>query len=838
MNQKKLFLLLCTLCVLCGSVFPQNDPLPLSNIRYWAYQIQNLDTPGNIQKIVNSQYDMVVIDPTVTYEIDFDAADMVSQIKASKASDGIHRKLVIAYIDIGQAEEWRWYWHGHTTYEEQGKCKNSHVQAIQTWAPWVVACDPDGWAGNYPVAFWDPEWKDIVINGTTLGSGLNPHFNSMLDEVVKDGFDGVYLDWVEAWEMTEVQTRAQNEGKDPGQEMLNFIKAIRAYGKQYNPDFIVIQQNSSELIDEVGANALTGAVDAIAQEGVWWDGSGGNDDWNDPTGYDEASCCTNYYLTRLRKYIAAGFPVFVCDYALNKAGQVYQKTAAEGFIGYASRRSLGKLTSTPPTFATVNSPSIGTDKTQLSFTGTVNGPSPANQTFTVSNSGTGTLNWSITDDASWLTLTPLSGTNTGEVTVSVDITGLVAGTYIAATTVSAAGAANNPQTVSVTLIVDSGSQPPPPPPESDPFGSFDSPVDGSTVRGSVAVTGWALDDSGIDNVKIYRQTNGNGNLVYIGDALLVEGARPDVQQAYPGYPNNNKAGWGYMLLTNFLPNSGNGTFVLQAIAMDSEGNTTTLGSKTITCDNANAAKPFGAIDTPTQGGNASGGNFVNWGWALTPQPNSIPIDGSTIDVWVNGVNLGHPTYNINRSDIATLFPGYANSAGAVGYFYLDTTAYSNGVHTIQWTVSDSDGNSDGIGSRYFNVQNSNRRKESGKQGSGEQGAGFEGKEVSINKPDTGPVAVKRGYGKDEPLRIVDPGNDDTTIIIKPLERVEVHFFPWKGNGNVINLSPLPIGSTLDMEKGVFYWQPGPGFWGLYEFTFSVNREEHVTMKKVIRIKIL
>ena len=235
-----------------------------------------------------------------------------------------------------------------------------------------------------------------------------------------------------------------------------------------------------------------------------------------------------------------------------------------------------------------------------------------------------------------------------------------------------------------------------------PFGSFDTPIDGSTVASSIAVTGWALDDNGIENVKIYRE-QGN-TLIYIGDAMLVEGARPDVAAAYPGYPNNTRAGWGYMMLTNFLPNSGNGTFVIHAIATDTVGKSNTLGSKTILCDNANAVKPFGTIDTPIQGGEATGSSFINWGWVLTPQPNSIPTDGSTIKVWVDGVSLGNPTYNIYRSDIATLFPGYANSDGAIGYFYLDTTQYASGVHTIQWTATDSGGNSDGIGSRYFSIK--------------------------------------------------------------------------------------------------------------------------------------
>ena len=116
-----------------------------------------------------------------------------------------------------------------------------------------------------------------------------------------------------------------------------------------------------------------------------------------------------------------------------------------------------------------------------------------------------------------------------------------------------------------------------------PFGSFDTPVDGSTVRSSIAVTGWALDDIAIESVKIYREEQG-GNLVYIGTATLVEGARPDVEQTYPTYPQSDKAGWGYMMLTNFLPNGGNGTFTLHAIASDGGGHQVTLSTKTITVE--------------------------------------------------------------------------------------------------------------------------------------------------------------------------------------------------------------------------------------------------------------
>ncbi|MCK5145224.1 T9SS type A sorting domain-containing protein [bacterium] len=237
-----------------------------------------------------------------------------------------------------------------------------------------------------------------------------------------------------------------------------------------------------------------------------------------------------------------------------------------------------------------------------------------------------------------------------------------------------------------------------------PFGSLSAPVNGSTVSSSIAVTGWALDDVEVTSLKVYRNSisGEGGGLIYIGDAVFVEGIRPDIEAAFPEYPNNSSAGWGYMLLTNYLPD---GTYTLYAIATDGEGNQATIGSVAITIDNASAVKPFGNIDVPASGGMATGSSYIVWGWALTPQPNTIPTDGSTIKIWVDGVPLGNPIYNIYREDIATQFPGYNNSNGAVFYFYLDTTPYTNGTHTIHAYATDDAGNADGIGSRYFQIFN-------------------------------------------------------------------------------------------------------------------------------------
>ena len=249
-----------------------------------------------------------------------------------------------------------------------------------------------------------------------------------------------------------------------------------------------------------------------------------------------------------------------------------------------------------------------------------------------------------------------------------------------------------------------------------PFGAFDTPANNATVDGSIGVTGWALDGSGIAGLEIWRDPVGgepaqSNGLVLLTHGVFISGARPDVQGLYASYPGSDRAGWGCLVLTNMLPNTngtagnGNGTYRLHAIARGNDGRSTEVGTKTIVANNAQASTPFGSIDTPAEGETVSGSAYVSFGWALTQTPKAIATDGSTISVLIDGQPAGHPSFNHYRSDIASLFPGYANALGAVGFFTLDTTKLTNGLHTISWAVSDNAGKSSGIGSRFFTVQN-------------------------------------------------------------------------------------------------------------------------------------
>ncbi len=73
--------------------------------------------------------------------------------------------------------------------------------------------------------------------------------------------------------------------------------------------------------------------------------------------------------------------------------------------------------------------------------------------FTITNTGIGTINYTVTNDGDWLTCSPTSGTAPDTITVTYNTSGKIAGTYTCTILVSDPLAGNDPQQINVTLTV-------------------------------------------------------------------------------------------------------------------------------------------------------------------------------------------------------------------------------------------------------------------------------------------------------------------------------------------------------------------------------------------------
>ena len=125
-----------------------------------------------INAVTATNYDAVIMDLFLENEL-FTAAE-VAQLR-TKANGG--KRLVICYMSIGEAEDYRYYW-------QNGWANNK--------PDWIAAENPD-WPGNYKVKYWNEEWQGLIYKNR----------DSYLSKITNAGFDGVYLDIIDAFEYFE-----------------------------------------------------------------------------------------------------------------------------------------------------------------------------------------------------------------------------------------------------------------------------------------------------------------------------------------------------------------------------------------------------------------------------------------------------------------------------------------------------------------------------------------------------------------------------------------------------------------------------------------------------------
>lgn len=138
------------------------------------------------------------------------------------------------------------------------------------------------------------------------------------------------------------------------------------------------------------------------------------------------------------------------------AAGTYSATVTITAAGYPSQTKTIPVTLTVTTSTgSSSSPTIAYSPTSLTFSGTVGGTNPAGKAIDISNTGGGTLSFTVSENSGWLSLSPTWGIDARTVKAYPNLSGLTAGTYTATITISAAGATNSPRTIPVSLTVSS-----------------------------------------------------------------------------------------------------------------------------------------------------------------------------------------------------------------------------------------------------------------------------------------------------------------------------------------------------------------------------------------------
>jgi cysteinyl-tRNA synthetase, unknown class len=121
-----------------------------------------------IAAIDSTNYDAVILD--LFFNDEMFTNEEIIHLK-NKANGG--KRLILSYINIGAAEKYRYYWQDDWKIKRPNFLKKAY----------------EGYEDEVWVKFWDKDWQEIIYGND----------NSYIKKIIDAGFDGAYLDNVEAY---------------------------------------------------------------------------------------------------------------------------------------------------------------------------------------------------------------------------------------------------------------------------------------------------------------------------------------------------------------------------------------------------------------------------------------------------------------------------------------------------------------------------------------------------------------------------------------------------------------------------------------------------------------
>ena len=285
----------------------------LAGVNNWAIQLRYIDR----ERLAQAPVDLVVIDHARHPEDNVEHPFSSSEIEPLKMQPNGSRRLVLAYLSIGEAERYRAYW--------QPQWDNP-----STKPRWLGAENPR-WPGDYQVKFADADWQAVIFGKPS----------SYLERIMAGGFDGIYLDRVDAFQDVEKTM--------PGAEdaMVGFVSRLADHARRLNPKFLIVMQNAEELTRH---RSILTRIDAISKEDLVF-GTGNTEEPNPPDMVDDS-------VQNLRRAKNAGLKIFALEYVTqdSKVAKARAIAEREGFLMHFTERLLGTLSLDQPGAAPQTSP--------------------------------------------------------------------------------------------------------------------------------------------------------------------------------------------------------------------------------------------------------------------------------------------------------------------------------------------------------------------------------------------------------------------------------------------------------------------------------------------------
>jgi cysteinyl-tRNA synthetase len=264
--------------------------------------------PAVIAKLKESGRDWIILDATFAGDTPWERTDL-DTIRRGKAG-----RKVVAYLSIGEAEDYRSYW--QSDWVRNGK----RTAAAPVW----LGIENPEWKGNYQVKYWNADWQKLML--------------AAIDDAMARGFDGVYLDIVDGFQTYEqgadgyLDDRMNSETKQTyRRDMVDWVKAISARARANDPAALVIPQNGSQLV------AHKDFLEVISAQGI-------EDLFTNGKKLQPASH-TEEILGHLKTLALAKKPVLLIEYPKTPERQALSKELAKksGLVWLVTDRQLKTL---------------------------------------------------------------------------------------------------------------------------------------------------------------------------------------------------------------------------------------------------------------------------------------------------------------------------------------------------------------------------------------------------------------------------------------------------------------------------------------------------------------